>query len=75
MIESGTKEIDIDWVKLTIVNASKLEISEELTPEFLKEVPDTKKINDYIKQTGIEPTGVKKVPNPHLRKTFRQFVS
>lgn len=75
MIEHNIKTIDIDWVKLTIVHGSTLKVIGIIAPQFTKRVPDTKKINDYIKKTGEVPEGVQKNKNYFLRKSFRPFVS
>lgn len=75
MIDYNIDTIDIEWVKFTIVHGSTLKVIGIIAPEFTKRVPDTKKINDYIKKTGEVPEGVQKNKNYFLRKSFRQFVS
>lgn len=67
--------IDADWVKLTIVQKPKIDVVGDIPAEFTKSVPDTKKINAYIKDTGEIPEGIKKSTTKYLRKTFRSLVS
>lgn len=75
MIKHGIKTIDAEWVKLTIVEKPKIDIIGDLAAKFMKRVPDTKKINEYIKKTQEAPEGVVQSKILYLRKTFRQVVS
>jgi hypothetical protein len=75
MIDHDIKSIDMEWVKLTIVKSSTLEVLGVLAPKFTKRVPDTKKINAYIAKTGEVPEGIEKKSKVYLRKTFRPYVS
>lgn len=76
MINANKKNVETDWVKLTIVDKKNLVIDEDkLADQFMVLVPDTKAINSYIKENKKTPRGVKQVDAPYLRKTFRDFVS
>jgi hypothetical protein len=76
MLDNGIEKIDADYVLLTIVKKKNLVIDEEAIDEDLtKVVPDTKKINKFIKEEKRLPVGVEQVDAPYLRMTFRQFVS